>query len=175
MVPARCPKFPVSNTVCPGQSLFAKSPVSPRPCPCCDRGGVRCSEGWEHAVAVRKVHAFGSHAAFCRRAGAAVPVAPSELPGLLDSDEENSQARLPPLPSRRTIARPLALLRLLFLHKELRDRGSRDRQTQRDMPCLRRILSNASLAGRVRPWATSSSPCRIPSSESARAAISSNL
>jgi len=80
---------------------------------------------------------------------------------------------IPPPPALGTTERPSGIRQHSFPHKGLQDRGSRDQQTQCDMPCLRRTSSNTSLAGRVRPWATSSSPWRIPSSESARAAMSS--
>ena len=49
-------------------------------------------------------------------------------------------------------------VRLLAVEQVPQDRGPRELQTQRGMPCLRRIPSKTSLAGRVRPWATSSSP-----------------
>jgi hypothetical protein len=62
---------------------------------------------------------------------------------------------------------------ILFHIKGFKIAGRAISKTQSDMPCLRRMSSNTSLAGRVRPWATSSSPWRIPSSESARAAMSS--
>jgi hypothetical protein len=96
----------------------------------------------------------------------------SMTPELQDNDRDRLRAPKPPSPAR-CIARPPWIQERSFRHERLQDRGPRDRQTQCDMPCLRRIPSNTSLVGRVRPWATSSSPWRIPSSESVRAAMSS--
>ena len=77
------------------------------------------------------------------------------------------------LPTRCTTEQQHATPWRSFPYKGFQGREPRERQTQRGMSCLRRISSNTSLAGRVRLWATSSSPWRMPSSASALAATSS--
>ena len=81
--------------------------------------------------------------------------------------------QIPPPPTRCTSARRHVTPQRSFPYKEFQGRGTRERQTQRGMSCLRRMSSNTSPAGRVRPWTTSSRPWRMPSAASAAAATSS--
>lgn len=112
--------------------------------------------------------------ASCREASATTLVSSFDFPAQQAAIGISSQPRhsllQPVVPSRGR----LRLWGVLFPDKEAQDREPRDPSVQRRMSCLRRISSKTSRAGRVCPCATSSRLWRMPSSASARAAMSSN-
>lgn len=130
------------------------------------------SVGFQDAPQSHRERVAKRGASYCKASAAAFVL----CFGLLErqgSGWDTMPAHTLPAPTCCTCGRqPLIPLRS-SPRRGFQGRGLRARKAQRGISYFRRISSKTSLAGRVRPCVTSSSPWRIPSSASARAAISS--